>query len=108
MIIVLTSATLIDVTGREPIKQSRVVFENGIITAVGREDDVSIPPNGEIIDVAGKTVIPGLIDAHIHMDLHGYADTYTENLVGLYKNHGNRCCYESRRSTGCGTFLRIP
>ena len=78
---VITGGTLIDGTGSKPVKDSVVVFENGKITAVGAAEEFSLPKDAEVVDVSGRTVIPGLIDCHIHMDLHGYADTYDENLV---------------------------
>jgi imidazolonepropionase-like amidohydrolase len=78
---VLSGGTIIDGTGAPPIQNGAVVFENSTITAVGPLDKVHLPETADIIDVSGKTVIPGLIDCHIHMDLHGYADTYDENLV---------------------------
>ena len=78
---VIKGGTLIDGSGSKPVQNSVVVFENGEITAVGTADGFRVPEDAEVVDVSGRTVIPGLIDCHIHMDLHGYADTYDENLV---------------------------
>lgn len=44
-------------------------------------DQVQIPPEAEMINLNGKTLLPRLIDWHIHIDLHGLANTYEENLV---------------------------
>jgi imidazolonepropionase-like amidohydrolase len=49
-----------------------VVFENGRITAVGNRDSVELPADAVVIDAGGRTVMPGLIDAHIHIDLIGH------------------------------------
>ncbi len=43
-----------------------IVISGDRITAVGRRGDVSIPADARQIDVAGKTIIPGLVDAHAH------------------------------------------
>jgi len=81
MLKALLGATLIDGTGRPPIENSAVVIEGDRIQFAGRLDETVIPPASEKIDLKGKTIIPGLIDCHIHMDLHGLANTFEENLV---------------------------
>ncbi|MDG1066311.1 MAG: amidohydrolase family protein [Luminiphilus sp.] len=43
-----------------------ILIEENRITAVGIRGEIDIPSNAEIVDVTGKTVIPGLIDAHAH------------------------------------------
>jgi len=69
------------VSGRdEPaIADSVVVYEGERIVAAGPREDVGIPEGATIVDVSGKTVMPGLVDLHIHLDLigHGeYSDYY--------------------------------
>ncbi|MGD9135964.1 MAG: amidohydrolase family protein [Desulfobacterales bacterium] len=76
-----TGATLIDGNGDPPVKDAVIVVRDDRITAVGTKASVEIPTDALIEDLTGKTVIPGLIDCHIHLDLHGLADTYAENLV---------------------------
>src|SRR6266545_5860222 len=57
--------TLIDGTGADPIRGATLVFENDTITAVDRSGGV---PNGaEVIDAGHLTVMPGLIDCHVHL-----------------------------------------
>jgi predicted amidohydrolase YtcJ len=58
--------TLIDGTGRPPIQDSVVVIEGERIVAVGERGQVEVPEGTEIIDTTDMTVIPGLIDAHLH------------------------------------------
>lgn len=77
----LKGAFMIDGTGKEPVENSLLVIDDGLITYVGPFDAAKIPVNSEVLDLSGKTIIPGLIDAHIHMDLHGMGNTYEENLV---------------------------
>ena len=62
--IALTGARLIDGTGGPPQDGVTVVVEDGRITAVG---DAPPPPDAETIDLAGRTLLPGLIDAHVHL-----------------------------------------
>ena len=44
-----------------------MVIRNGKITAIGTVDDVEVPDNAELIEVAGRTMIPGLVDSHSHL-----------------------------------------
>src|SRR5690606_24415215 len=50
--------------GVESLGTATVVVESGEITAVGQ--DVARPDDAEVIDGTGKTLLPGLIDAHVH------------------------------------------
>ena len=61
---VLWNARLIDGTGVGPLEQAIVRIEAGRITEVGSADGT--PPPGAI-DVGGRTLLPGLIDAHAHV-----------------------------------------
>jgi imidazolonepropionase-like amidohydrolase len=65
----VTGATVIDATGRAPIPDGVVVIQNGKITAVGPAASVSIPANVTKVDARGKYVIPGMMDANLHLDL---------------------------------------
>ncbi len=66
-VLAVTSARLIDGTGAAPIDDAVIIITGQKFSAVGPRGRVTIPPDAEIIDVRGKTVIPGLIDAHIHV-----------------------------------------
>jgi len=78
---VYSGATLIDGRGGEPVKNACLVVENGAIQDVGQVGAVAVGPKDQVVDCGGKFIVPGLIDCHIHMDLHGFGDTYQENLV---------------------------
>ena len=69
--LVLRNGTVLTITG-DTIANGTVVIEKGKITAVGR--NVPIPPNVKVVDVAGKFVMPGLVDSHTHIAFDG-ADT---------------------------------
>ena len=70
---VLTGGTLIDGTGAPPLADAAVVIDGERISAVGPRAALRWPADAEVIDVGGRTLIPGLIDAHDHMASHGYA-----------------------------------
>jgi imidazolonepropionase-like amidohydrolase len=75
---VFTGVTLIDGTDRAPVANAAIVVRNGRIVAAGPTNTVTIPAGAERIALDGKTVIPGLINAHGHVtdavrDLHTYA-----------------------------------
>jgi len=71
-ILVLRGGTLIDGTGRLPIENSVIVIQAGKFQAVGRSGATPVPDDAEVIDVKGKTVLPGFIDGHGHLeDFHG-------------------------------------
>ena len=70
--LVVQGGKLIDGTGRSPIENCVIVIQSGRFLTVGRSGEVSIPAGAEIIDVRGKTVLPGFIDGHGHLeDFHG-------------------------------------
>ena len=63
---IIKNTFLIDGNGNEPeLKSVKIV--NGIITQIGKFDELSATENSIIIDGSGKYLIPGLIDTHIHL-----------------------------------------
>lgn len=85
----LVGGMLLDGYEVTPILDATVVFEGGVIVAVGHRDAVEIPSDSVVIDVGGKTIMPGLIDAHIHLDLigHGEYAGYYKFLEGTERLH---------------------
>lgn len=61
------SDLLIDGTGHKPLQGGIVHINAGTIKEVGQEGDFTIPRNATLIDGSGFTLLPGLIDAHIHL-----------------------------------------
>lgn len=66
MVNAIVGGRIIDGTGRDPISKGAVVIEDGAIRAVGSEASVQIPGDAEILDAGGRTVLPGIIDCHVH------------------------------------------
>jgi len=64
--IALVDCTLLDCTGAEPTPRSTVLVEEGRITRVQRAAEPALPRGAERIDCGGRTLMPGLSDAHVH------------------------------------------
>jgi len=73
--IVLKGGILIDGTGRPPIEDAVVLIENGHFKTVGRIDEVALPAADTILDTTGRTLIPGLINMHVHLCLEPNEDS---------------------------------
>lgn len=84
---VIRGGTLIDGTGRSPTEKCLVMVEDSRILSVGKENESTLPKGEEVevIDAAGKTVMPGLIDSHVHI----YTDGESAEFYSLpvYNNH---------------------
>jgi imidazolonepropionase-like amidohydrolase len=70
--LILTGATLIDGTGAEPVRNRAVVVEDGRIAQVGPDGGRSAGTT--TLDLRGLTLLPGLINCHVHFCLGGEAD----------------------------------
>ena len=64
--ILITGGTLIDGTGAAPIANTAVLLNGGTITALGDQAVQQASPEAITIDASNKTVMPGLIDSHLH------------------------------------------
>ena len=62
----LVGARLIDATGAPPVADSVVVVRDGRIADAGPRATTPVPAGAEVVDVAGKTIIPGLVNLHVH------------------------------------------
>jgi imidazolonepropionase-like amidohydrolase len=65
-VLVLQGGTLIDGRGGAPIEDAVVVVHGERISAVGRRGQVPIPSGANVIQTTGRTILPGLIDMHLH------------------------------------------
>jgi imidazolonepropionase-like amidohydrolase len=66
---VLRGARVIDGTGAAAIDNSTIVIRDGRIVSIGPSAGIAVPGDAEVIDYAGKTIIPGLISAHSHVGI---------------------------------------
>jgi imidazolonepropionase-like amidohydrolase len=87
----LTGVRIIDGTGRAAIEQGTIVIGNGRITAAGPAASVQIPAGATRVDLAGKTVMPGMINAHAHVQNQTKGMAMREDLVRrlrMYASYG--------------------
>src|SRR2546426_48647 len=64
----IVGATLIDGRGGSPVNDAVVIVRGEKIVAVGARGAVTIPKAAALIEANGMTLLPGLIDAHFHLD----------------------------------------
>lgn len=84
--VALTGGTVVTMRGDEVIENATVVVTEDRIRAIGPAASVQVPADARVIDVSGKTIIPGLIDAHAHirgMPRDVLVDIAPEPLVNL-------------------------
>jgi imidazolonepropionase-like amidohydrolase/predicted AlkP superfamily pyrophosphatase or phosphodiesterase len=89
-------ARLIDGSGRSATENAVLIVANGRVEAAGPADRVSVPAGAHRIDVAGRTIVPGLINAHGHInDVRGlesrpafYTAEHVRAQLGLYARYG--------------------
>lgn len=70
-VFILRPSLLIACTGAQPIENGLISLRNDRIEYVGPRDGYKIPPGAEVRDLPGKTVMPGLINAHLHFFFSG-------------------------------------
>jgi len=68
--LVLINGRLIDGTGKEPLDGCGIVVKGASISAVGPVQSLPVPADAQVIDLEGRTIMPGLIDAHTHLTYH--------------------------------------
>ena len=84
---VIKGGILIDGTGNTPVKDAVIIIEGKTITTIGKKSEVVIPKgdNVETIEVDGKTIMPGLIDSHVHIYTDGETGEFT--CMPINNNH---------------------
>lgn len=81
MATILRGGYLIDGTGTEPAKDMSVVMDGGLIKQIGAVDSIKPSSNDTVVEVEGRTLMPGLIDAHTHLGYHVHQpDVWTQEL----------------------------
>jgi len=73
-ILVLAGGRLIDGYGGPPLENAVIIIENDTIRTVGTWGGVRIPDGARVIDTNGYTMMPGLMDMHVHLMILGHGD----------------------------------
>lgn len=88
--LVLEGGTLIDGTGARPVPNAVIVMEGSRIKSLGTKGQVTYPANSRVIQVEGKTILPGLIDSHIHL---------RDWMPQMFLHYGVTTVYDTNNST---------
>ena len=104
--IVFTHATIIDVTGATPRRDTTVVITGDRISAIGDSSNLSLPAGAQVVDASGKFLIPGLWDMHVHW----YSrDTFTlfiaNGVTSVRQMFGNSDLLRWREQIAKGSLL---
>ena len=79
--VVFEGARLIIGDGSAPIDNGAFVVQDGHITAIGRKSELKAPAGAVHVDLTGKTVMPTLINVHVHIGYEGYTTWGAENYT---------------------------
>jgi imidazolonepropionase-like amidohydrolase/Tol biopolymer transport system component len=66
-LLAMKGARIITANGGDVIEEGTILIENNKIIDIGKSDQVVIPENTRVIDVTGKTIMPGIVDVHAHL-----------------------------------------
>ena len=67
-----TGARIITMEGDQVIERGTIIVNGNTIEAIGAEGTINIPANAKVYDVSGKTIMPGIVDAHAHLGAFRY------------------------------------
>jgi imidazolonepropionase-like amidohydrolase len=62
---------LLDPASGDTTREAAIVIQDGHVTHAGRRANAQVPRDAEVIDATGLTVLPGLIDCHVHLTMRG-------------------------------------
>ena len=85
----ISGATLVDSTGAPAIHDSVILIEDGVVTAVGKRGQVTVPKDAIRLDATGKWAIPGLWDMHAHYEQVEWGPIYLASGVTTVRDVGN-------------------
>lgn len=83
--IAFTNARIITMEGDEVIEEGTIIINENRIEYLGNSSEINVPSNAKVFDVAGKTIMPGIVDAHAHIGGFRYGLT-TQKHWQLYAN----------------------
>jgi imidazolonepropionase-like amidohydrolase len=86
--IAIAGATLVDGRGGSPVGDAVVVVRGDRIVSAGPRGGVSIPASASVVDGRGMTLLPGLMDAHFHLEGETLPATYLMNGVTSVRDPG--------------------
>lgn len=117
--VVVRAGRLIDGTGAAPVTDAVIVIRGERIAAVGPSGDMDVPAGADVVDLSSSTVLPGFIDAHVHMTGITTGEPGWENAFvretpadAALRGAGNarrtlRAGFTSVRNVGAGGFADV-
>lgn len=72
-----TGVTIIDGTGRRPMENGAMLVEENKIKKIGSREEVLGDPSTHVVDLGGKVMMPGLINAHVHIAMEPVGDPFS-------------------------------
>ncbi len=87
--LVLVGGTLVDGTGAPALNDSSVVIQGGRIVSAGPRSRVKLPKDAQLVDLSGKTIVPGLWDMHAHFEQVEWGPVYLAAGVTTVRDCGN-------------------
>ena len=110
--VVVTADRMIDVLTGKVVERPQVVVTDGRIASVGRQGD-AVPAGARRLDLPGETLLPGLIDMHVHLDADAtvngldrlrYTDSYWAVIGGANAGRMLRAGFTTVRNVGSANF----
>ena len=110
--VVITADRMVDVAAGRNVDRPQVVVTDGRIAAVGRQGD-PVPAGARHLDLPGETLVPGLIDMHVHLDADAtvngldrlrYPDNYWAVIGGANAARMLRAGFTTVRNVGSRDF----
>ncbi|TVQ49555.1 MAG: amidohydrolase family protein [Gammaproteobacteria bacterium] len=115
-VVAIHAGTLLDVEQGRTLRDQLIVIEGERIIAVGPLAETTAPEGAQLIDLSSATVLPGLLDGHVHLtsrhDQHGYrglaVSTPRAALTGVASAlHTLRAGFTTVRNVGAGGFADV-
>jgi len=110
-ITIVKNGQLVDGTGKPAVPNAALVIENGLISYAGSAAEAPATPDARVIDAKGGTIMPGLIEAHIHLTYFNVTELqdldikfpveYVTLQSAVNAKTALECGYTSARSGGC-------
>lgn len=87
--IALTGGHIVDVVNGNHVESGTILIKNGVILDIGKPNKIKIPKSAKVIDVTGKTILPGLWDMHAHFQQVEWGPAYIAAGVTTVRDCGN-------------------
>jgi imidazolonepropionase-like amidohydrolase len=113
------ASKLFDGTGRAAVENATLLVDGQRIVAVGPSSQVAVPDDAEVVEASGSTLLPGLIDVHVHVHAPGgaianYALAEARDVQGLialrasaYVKRGLKMGYTTLRSLNSPAYVDV-